>query len=50
MVRSFFAVGVAAIGVVVGVQAARSFESGTWYARGGGAQIPIVNSLSYRSV
>lgn len=49
MVRSFCAVGVAAIGVFVGVQAAPPFESGTWYAGGGGAQIPIVNALSYRS-
>lgn len=45
MVLPFFAVGVAAIGVVVGVQAAPFFEEGTRYARGGGLQIPIVNGL-----
>lgn len=45
MIRSFFAVVVAAIGFGVGVQAVPSFEEGTRYARGGGLQIPIVNGL-----
>ncbi|QDS70390.1 hypothetical protein FKW77_009275 [Venturia effusa] len=42
MVRSFLAAGVAAITLAVGTQAAPSFEQGTWYARGGGFQIPIL--------
>ncbi|TID16045.1 Proteasome subunit beta type-3 [Venturia nashicola] len=41
MVRSFIVAGVAAIGFVVGVQAAPFFD-GTRYARGGAFQIPIL--------
>lgn len=46
MLRSFFAVGLAAIGFGVGVGAAPFFE-GTWYARGGASQIPLVNGLHF---
>lgn len=45
MKTSFFNVVVVIFKLVVELQAAPSFESGTWYARGGGLQIPIVMTI-----
>jgi hypothetical protein len=42
MIPPFFKLVALVLSLVAGIRAAPSFDTGTWYARGGNLQIPIV--------